>query len=201
MAWTVTVTPAYQFDLKDKTIGAGGRVTVHTADKANGQLEVSVGTTANPAAGAQTTLTAGIAAVGDLLDVPPGQTLTVEANLNTTLTLLSIQTPDHEGYSSGWSGLIVLELNGNTQQPTGSFIVETNELWNLGVGGSASLNFSRREIIRGAMPITPGNLYLIWAWIGAFVKLEEAPGGANLNQNIAFAGLDADVLSFTATVQ
>ena len=201
MAWTVTVTPAYQFDFKDKTIGPGGRVTDHTANKANGQLEVSVGTTANPAAGAQTTRTAGIAAVGDLLDVPPGQTLTVEANLKTTLTLLSIRTPDHEGHTIGWSGLIVFELDGNTLRPTGPVIVETNELWNLDVRGTASLNFRRREIIRGTMPVTPGNLYQIWAWIGAFVQVKEAPGGANPNQNIAFAGLSADVLSFTATTQ
>jgi hypothetical protein len=49
MAWTVTVTPAYQFDFKDKIIGRGGRIPGHTADKTNGQLDVSVATTANPA--------------------------------------------------------------------------------------------------------------------------------------------------------
>jgi hypothetical protein len=193
---TLTLTPPYDAKFTDRSVGAGGRVLSLKAEISTGNLEVSIGTTADPGNPLKTQ-TAALAAVGVLVDTPPHQTLEVVANLHTSLDL-TISTEHAEADASGYSGLIVFELDQNLR-PVAVPLARWVELWHVN-GSGVSLNFRRPDRLAGSCPITPGRLYQVWAWSAGDISMKEDPGGSpRPNTEIARFSLTTQVHSFVLT--
>jgi hypothetical protein len=171
---TLSITPPYDASFSDRLLGAGGRINSLKAEAGTGKLEVSVGSTADPGIPLKTQ-SAALAAVGVLVDTPPGTRMTVETVVSSSLNL-SLHAVNAEAESMGYCGMLVLELDAQLR-PVAIPLFRRMPLWTIH-GYGATLNFQRDDRLAGSFAIVPARLYRVWVWIAGDVQIEEDPGGS-----------------------